>query len=182
MKKNNYDLIGLVFAGIAAFAVTSCASTKNAVPAETGIQAEKDVVKTDLSGNWRLMSFKKGEEAQSICDVSLLFKKEKDGYFVAGESGVNCFNGNIKVAGNLGMDLGGFAMTRMMGPKPAMEFEDLYIHLFEGEFTLIPSKKDGNEILSVENLKNGLSAEYVRIKENVEQGTAAGGSSVEEKL
>ena len=67
MKKNNYDLLGLVFAGIAAFAVTSCASTKNAVPAETGIQAEKDVVKTDLSGNWRLMSFKKGEEAQSIC-------------------------------------------------------------------------------------------------------------------
>lgn len=168
MKKNNYDLIGLVFAGIAALAVTSCASTNNTIPAQTNIQAEQELVKTDLTGNWRLMSFKKGEEAQAICDVFLFFKKDNQGYFVAGGSGVNLFNGNIKVAGNLGMDLGGFAMTRMMGPEPAMAFEDLYIHLFEGEFTLVSSKNARGEILSVENLKNGLSARYVRINASSE--------------
>ena len=118
-----------------------------------------------IEGNWRINSFYKNDEAQAICDVALNLKKEKDVFFVAGEAGVNIFNGNIKLSGNIGKDEGGFALTKMMGPADAMSFEDNYIQLFNGEFYVIPAVKNGTEILTIANLKNGLSAEYRLVNE-----------------
>lgn len=118
-----------------------------------------------IEGKWRINSFYKNDEAQAICDVALSLKKEKDGFFVAGEAGVNIFNGNIKLSGNIGKDEGGFALTKMMGPADAMSFEDNYIQLFNGEFYVIPAVKNGTQILTIANLKNGLSAEYRLVNE-----------------
>ena len=53
----------------------------------------------------------------------------------------------------------------MMGPADAMSFEDNYIQLFNGEFYVIPAVKNGIEILTIANLKNGLSAEYRLVNE-----------------
>ena len=53
----------------------------------------------------------------------------------------------------------------MMGPADAMSFEDNYIQLFNGEFYVIPAVKNGTEILTIANLKNGLSAEYRLVNE-----------------
>ncbi|WP_296692731.1 protease inhibitor I42 family protein [Treponema sp. UBA7567] len=118
-----------------------------------------------IEGKWRINSFYKNDEAQAICDVVLNLKKEKDDFFVSGEAGVNIFNGNIKLSENIGNGEGGFAMTRMMGPADAMSFEHEYIQLFNGEFYVIPAVKNGTEILTIANLKNGLSAEYRLVKE-----------------
>ena len=46
-----------------------------------------------------------------------------------------------------------------------MSFEDNYIQLFNGEFYVIPAVKNGIEILTIANLKNGLSAEYRLVNE-----------------
>ena len=53
----------------------------------------------------------------------------------------------------------------MMGPADAMSFEDNYIQLFNGEFYVIPAVKNGTVILTIANLKNGLSAEYRLVNE-----------------
>ncbi len=113
-----------------------------------------------IEGSWRLTDFTKNGDPQKICAVELGLQKNSEGLYVYGEGGVNVFNGTISLNANLASDLGGFAMTKMMGPKEDVEFEDLYIQLFNGNFTIIPFVKDGKETLAVTNLKNGLSAVY----------------------
>ncbi len=113
-----------------------------------------------VEGSWRLTDFIKNGDSQKICAVELGLQKNNEGLFVYGEGGVNVFNGTISLSGNLAGDLGGFAMTKMMGPKDDVEFEDLYIQLFNGNFTIIPFVKDGKSALCITNLKNGLSALY----------------------
>lgn len=114
----------------------------------------------NIEGSWRLTDFTKNGDSQKICAVELGLQKNKEGLSVYGEGGVNVFNGTISLSGNLAADLGGFAMTKMMGPKDDVEFEDLYIQLFNASFTIIPFVKDGKQSLCVTNLKNGLSAVY----------------------
>lgn len=119
-------------------------------------------VQSNFAGVWQLKIFSENDVYQSICDVELNLEERDRTYFSHGSAGVNIFNGEIKIDGNIGIPSDKFALTRMMGPKEVMEFERIYVTLFSGELTVSTANRNGTDMLIIENPAKGLKAAYSR--------------------
>ena len=85
----------------------------------------------DLSGNWQIDSLIQDGVYQQIAVSDISFLMEENQLFVAGNSGVNRFNGVVKVQGNK-IIIENLASTRMMGSEEAMEYENLFLQTLTG--------------------------------------------------
>lgn len=80
----------------------------------------------ELNGTWNTCYLEKDGIAQEIAVSKIIFATEGNKLLVAGESGVNLFNGTVKV--NKGkIQFVNVGSTRMMGDPKAMEFEDIFL-------------------------------------------------------
>lgn len=119
-------------------------------------------VQGDFCGTWQIKSFSENDIAQSMCDVELIIKENSGMYSLHGSAGVNIFNTRMNVDGNKGVLPDNFALTRMMGPEAAMEFERLYTTLLCGEVIVSTANHNGADMLIIENPAKGLKAIYSR--------------------
>ena len=85
----------------------------------------------DLSGNWQIDSLIQDGVYQQIAVSDISFLMEDNQFFVAGNSGVNRFNGIVKVQGNK-IIIENLASTRMMGSEEEMEYENLFLQTLTG--------------------------------------------------
>lgn len=129
---------------------------------EIEVRNKSIYVQSDFCGEWKLRSFSENDIYQSICNVELSLEEKSGMYSLHGSAGVNIFNGEMKIDGNTGIPSDNFALTRMMGPKKAMEFERLYITLFDGVLIVSTANHNGIEMLIIENPAKGLKASYSR--------------------
>ena len=88
----------------------------------------------DLSGNWQIDSLIQDGVYQQIAVSDISFLMEDNQFFVAGNSGVNRFNGIVKVQGNK-IIIENLASTRMMGSEEEMEYENLFLQTLTGVST-----------------------------------------------
>ena len=84
-----------------------------------------------LSGNWQIDSLIQDGVYQQIAVSDISFLMEDNQFFVAGNSGVNRFNGIVKVQGNK-IIIENLASTRMMGSEEEMEYENLFLQTLTG--------------------------------------------------
>lgn len=87
----------------------------------------------NLLGNWQIESLISDGVYQQIAISDINFLMEENQLFAAGNSGVNRFNGNVKVQGNK-IIIENLASTRMMGSEEAMEYENLFLQTLTGIF------------------------------------------------
>ena len=85
----------------------------------------------DLFGNWQIDSLIQDGVYQQIAVSDISFLMEDNQFFVAGNSGVNRFNGIVKVQGNK-IIIENLASTRMMGSEEEMEYENLFLQTLTG--------------------------------------------------
>ena len=88
----------------------------------------------DLFGNWQIDSLIQDGVYQQIAVSDISFLMEENQLFVAGNSGVNRFNGIVKVQGNK-IIIENLASTRMMGSEEEMEYESLFLQTLTGVST-----------------------------------------------
>ncbi len=81
-----------------------------------------------LDGEWKAVSLVQDGETYTNDEAFIGFENEMGGLKVYGNSGVNLFNGTIKLK-NGTVKTDGFASTRMMGPEPEMTFEDKFLEI-----------------------------------------------------
>lgn len=87
--------------------------------------------KSDIIGNWQIESLIKDGVYQQIAVSDISFMMQENQLFAAGNSGVNLFNGIVKVKGNK-IIIDNLASTRMMGSEDAMEYENLFLQTITG--------------------------------------------------
>lgn len=81
-----------------------------------------------LAGEWKAVSLVQDGKTYTNDEAFIGFENGMGGLKVHGNSGVNLFNGTIKMEkGAVKSD--GFASTRMMGPEPDMTFEDKFLEI-----------------------------------------------------
>lgn len=105
----------------------------------------------ELNGTWNTCGFEKDGIAQEIAVSNIIFTSEGNKLIVAGESGVNLFNGTVKA--NKGkIEFINVASTRMMGDPNAMAFEDMFLEAisFADEYSI----KDG--VLTISSSKKNM--------------------------
>lgn len=108
MKK----LIPIILSFLVLFA--GCATTKAKTLQET------------LTGNWNTISLTFNGVAQEICQSNIEFEKQGSIYKAGGCAGFNLYYGDAKLKnGQINVD--NLALTKMMGPPAAMDFEDLFL-------------------------------------------------------
>lgn len=109
-------------------------------------------------GDWEIVSLKKDDVYQTIA-VSDLKVINKDGkFFVAGNSGVNLFNGQIKNKAKDKIIIENLASTRMMGSPQAMEFENLFLETLTGTVNI----NIQDDILTLTNPEKKLELKFER--------------------
>ena len=109
----------------------------------------------DLSGNWQIDSLIQDGVYQQIAVSDISFLMEDNQFFVAGNSGVNRFNGIVKVQGNK-IIIENLASTRMMGSEEEMEYESLFLQTLTGVSTF----KIKDNKLKIELLQEKLKLVY----------------------
>ena len=82
---------------------------------------------------------------------------EDNQFFVAGNSGVNRFNGIVKVQGNK-IIIENLASTRMMGSEEEMEYENLFLQTLTGVSTF----KIKDNKLKIINADKKLELNFIR--------------------
>ncbi|MDE5775985.1 MAG: META domain-containing protein, partial [Treponemataceae bacterium] len=84
----------------------------------------------DARGDWELVSFEKdGTEVAIVTATLSVTDKGAGEYGIAGFSGVNNYQGNLKAMGNKIRLAHNLAVTRMAGAEDAIEFETRYLDL-----------------------------------------------------
>ncbi len=128
---------------------------------EIEVKNHKAYIKSDFAGNWKLEKLLKDDDEQNIFVVELgLDKKDGNDYSIRGSAGANVFSGEIKIDGNSADASNGFALTKMMGAPDEMEFERLYLSLFDGGLEMSTFVRNGEKVLSIVNPAENLCAEY----------------------
>lgn len=125
----------LVLAAALPFLFTSCKETKV------------------LEGNWKTIALTQNGKEYKVVDSFIEIENAIGGVIVHGNSGVNLFNGDIKIKkGKIISEGQGFASTRMMGPEEDMIFEDRFLEILsyadtytveEDILTIKSSSKEG---------------------------------------
>ncbi len=87
----------------------------------------KDKNAASLDGHWEVSALIKEDIHQEIAESFMDIKNGLNGLEVSGNSGVNFYNGTVKVRGGQIKFSDKFALTKMMGSPAANEFEDLFI-------------------------------------------------------
>ena len=113
-----------------------------------------------LDGDWQIVSLKKDDEEQQIFAATLTVNRQGETLYLSGETGINVFNASLKLKQNLAKDAKDFALTKAMGSKEEVAFEDIYLQLFDGSFTIIPYVKNDKACIKITNQTSGLSAVF----------------------
>lgn len=87
-------------------------------------------VETIPGGEWETYALIKDGIYQEIAISFIEFEGKGSKRQVHGNAGVNLFNGVIRIEGN-SFKTDDFAMTKMMGPAPVLEFEDLFMQTLQ---------------------------------------------------
>ena len=111
----------------------------------------------DLSGNWQIDSLIQDGVYQQIAVSDISFLMEDNQFFVAGNSGVNRFNGIVKVQGNK-IIIENLASTRMMGSEEEMEYENLFLQTLTG----ISDYKIKDNNLKIINVDKKLELNFIK--------------------
>lgn len=108
MKKTFKTLFTVFMAVIAGFFFFGCTETE------------------DFNGTWNTISFEKDGVAQEIVPSNIILASNGNKLLVAGESGVNLYNGTVRMS-NGKISLMNLGSTKMMGSPEEMAFEDMFL-------------------------------------------------------
>lgn len=114
-----------------------------------------------FEGSWQIESLVKENVYQSICISDLSVIKEDGKVFVAGNSGVNRYNGIVTFKDKKSFEIKNLASTRMMGSLEEMEFENLFLQTLTGVVEFCVS----DDYLVLENKEKQLTLTFFRKSE-----------------
>lgn len=124
-------LIPVVALSIFAFSCKSTDSVAKGEEVKTEQNESGNINLYKAFGEWKLSEMVLNGVPQRIYDSDLIIQKgKKDTYLFAGFSGVNRYNGDVKIDGK-GFISGQaqFLSTKMAGPEYLMNFEDNFLSI-----------------------------------------------------
>lgn len=119
----------------------------------------------NLLGEWQIESLKKDEIYQTLAISDFKAIEKANEFFVAGNSGVNFFNGKIKNKGKNKISIENLATTRMAGGPEETEFENLFLETLSG----ILSVNIQDDILTLTNSEKKLELKFRKKTENLNE-------------
>lgn len=153
MKKSLFVLgiaMALLFSGCASSGKSNIRSAK----------ADLD----KFAGDWQIIYAEKGGIAQSITNATIHIENQKNSKLdFTGFLGVNDFNGSCVAEADGSITDKNFGLTKKMGPRPAMEAENIIFEVFANMTEAKVGSEDGFAVVTFTSEETNSSVKFRKI-------------------